>query len=68
MYSMALVLRTHGYVLRLHRAVGEAFARNQLVLEVLPGGQPNEGGQAFMAEMCQYLLVHHGSDHESADN
>ena len=68
MYSMALALRTHGYFLRLHRAVGEAFAQKKLDLDVIPCGQPHEEGQALMAEMCQYLLIHHDSHHESADN
>lgn len=67
MYSLALLLRTHGYFLRLHRAAREVLDCEN-TFAVAHVGSHSRADQEFAAEVAHYLLVHDGLAYESSDN
>ena len=67
MYSMAAVLRTQGYFLRLHRAAHDILD-DEANFTVLDFGGPTAAERDFTAEVMQYLLCHDGLAYESSDN
>ena len=67
MCSLAAVLRTQGYFLRLHRAAHDILD-NEANFMVLAMGGPTTGEREFTAQVMQYLVAHDGLVYESSDN